>query len=279
MYKLNSIYRPVTAQPFLNDKTYTELQPCKPLSPYICCFWGTQGHTPDVVSICERDIFVIPDTCMDIIFSVNMDKHEVNALFAGISDNTFRDKIHTGTSSISCFAIRFFCWAVPLFSHDSMKYALNSYVETEVYFTNLKRDIQDILMDNPLITDRAAKVEQYLLKILDLNKQNNNVMNAVYKILEAKGALTSAEISNYTAVGQRQLERLFLEFMGVSPQKLSKLVRFQFLWQDILFEKNFNMQDCVCKYTYSDQSHLLNDFRRYHTLSPGDARMFAYKTR
>lgn len=279
MYKLNSIYRPVTAQPFLNDKTYIELQPCKALSPYICCFWGTPGHSHDIASTWERDIFVIPDTCMDIIFYVNTDKNEVNALFAGISDNTFRDKIQSGTPSISCFAIRFFCWAVPLFSHDSMKYALNSFVETEVYFTNLKRDMQDILTDNTLITERAAKVEQYLLKKLDLNKQNNNVMNAVYKILDAKGTLTSAEISNYTNVGQRQLERLFLEYVGVSPQKLSKLVRFQYLWQDILFEENFNMQDSVCRYTYSDQSHLLNDFKRYHTLSPGDARMFAYKTR
>lgn len=104
-------------------------------------------------------------------------------------------------------------------------------------------------------------------------------MNAVYKILEAKGTPTSAEISGYAAVGQRQLERLFLEYVGVSPQKLSKLVRFQYLWHDILFDRNFNMHDSVCKYTYSDQSHLLNDFKRYHTLSPGDARTFAYKTR
>ncbi|WP_313558739.1 helix-turn-helix domain-containing protein [Ruminiclostridium cellobioparum] len=279
MFKLNGIYRPVTAQPFLSDKTYIELQPCKALSPYVCCFWGTPEHSPETASAGERDILVIPDTCMDIIFYVNMDKSEVNALFAGISDNTFQDRTQAGTASISCFAIRFYCWAVPLFSHEPMKHAFNSFVDTDVYFKNFKRDLQDILMDNTLITDRAAKVEQYLIKKLDSNKQNNNVMNAVYKILEAKGTPTSAEISGYAAVGQRQLERLFLEYVGVSPQKLSKLVRFQYLWHDILFDGNFNMHDSVCKYTYSDQSHLLNDFKRYHTLSPGDARTFAYKTR
>ncbi len=42
MFKLNNIYRPITAQPFLSDQAYTEIQPCEALKPYICCFWGTR---------------------------------------------------------------------------------------------------------------------------------------------------------------------------------------------------------------------------------------------
>lgn len=279
MFKLNNIYRPITAQPFLNDETYTEIHPCEALKPYICCFWGMPKPYSSVTSSEIKAKLVIPDTCMDIIFNINTDKNEFNDLFAGISDTTFKDKAKNVASTMSCFAIRFYCWAVPLFSDESMKYALNTFVGAEAYFKNFKRDLQGILVSNPLILDRAAKVEQYLLKKLDLNKQNNNVMNAVYKVLKSKGTANISELASFTAVSQRQLERLFLEYVGVSPKKLSGLVRYQYLWRDILFDRNFNIQDGVCKYGYTDQSHLLNDFKKYHTLSPADARMFAYDTR
>jgi AraC-like DNA-binding protein len=279
MFTLNNIYRPITAQPFLNDKNYTEIQPCEALKPYICCFWGTPKHYSNIATIEIKDKLVIPDTCMDIIFNIDIDKNELSDLFAGISDTTFKDKAKNVTSTISFFAIRFYSWAVPMFSDESMKYSLNAFVGVEAYFKYFKSDLQGILVSNSLILDRVAKVEEYLLKKLDLNKQNSNVMNALYKVLNSRGTANIAELTSFTTVSQRQLERLFLEYVGVSPKKLSGFVRYQYLWQDILFDINFNIQDAVSKYGYTDQSHLLNDFKKYHSLSPIDARMFAYKTR
>jgi AraC-type DNA-binding domain-containing proteins len=278
MFTLNNIYRPITAQPFLNDETYTEIQPCEALKPYICCFWGMPTPYLSISSIEIKDKLVIPDTCMDIIFNINTNENELNGLFAGISDTTFKDDAKNISSTISCFAIRFYCWAVPLFSDEFMKHTLNTFAEVDAYFKNFTHDLQGILIGNPFILDRVAKVEQYLMKKLNLNKQNNNVMNAVYKVLKSKGTANISELAGFTLVSQRQLERLFLEYVGVSPKKLSGIVRYQYLWQDIFLDRNFNIQDDVFKYRYTDQSHLLNDFKKYHTLSPVDARMFAFKS-
>ncbi|ACL76362.1 helix-turn-helix domain-containing protein [Ruminiclostridium cellulolyticum] len=279
MFKLNNIYRPITAQPFLNDESYTEIQPCEALKPYICCFWGTQKPYSSFTSTEIKDKLVIPDTCMDIVFNTNMDKNELDGFFAGVSDTTFIDKTKNVTSSTSCFAIRFYCWAVPLFSDESMKNVLNSFVVVEDYFKNFKRDLYDILISNQLFLNRVDKVQQYLINKINLDKQNANIMNSVYKILKSKGTVNISELAGFTAVSQRQLERLFLEYVGVSPKKLSGLVRYQYLWQDILYNTNLNIHDSVCKYGYTDQSHLLKDFKKYHTLSTVDARIFAYKTR
>lgn len=279
MFKLNNIYRPITAQPFLYDEYYTEIQPCEALKPYICCFWGTRKSYSDITSTKIKDKLVIPDTCMDIIFNINTDKNELDGFFAGLSDTTFIDKTKNVSSSMSCFAIRFYCWSVPLFSDESMKHVLNSFAEVEDYFKNFKRDLYDILIRNQLFHDRADRVQQYLVKKINRDKQNNNIMNSVYKILKAKGTANISELAGFTAVSQRQLERLFLENIGVSPKKLSGLVRYQYLWQDILYNTNLNIHDSVCKYGYTDQSHLLNDFKKYHTLSTADARIFAYKNR
>lgn len=152
-------------------------------------------------------------------------------------------------------------------------------MELKLILKNLKHDLKGILISNPLILDRVAKVEQYLIKKIDPNKQNNHVLNAVYKVLKSKGTANISELASFTTVSQRQLERLFLEYVGVSPKKLSGLVRYQYLWQNILLDRNFDIHDSVCKYRYTDQSHLINDFKKYHTLSSIDARMFAYETR
>lgn len=277
MFTLNNIYQPITAQPFLRDETYTELQPCEALKPYICCFWFAQKQHSGITSTQVKEKLVIPDTCMDIIFNIDKDKNQLHGLFAGISDATFMDKGKNASTS-TCFAIRFYSWAVPLFSHQSMKNALNSFGEVETYFTSLKKDLHGILTETRLIQDTVDKAEQYLLKMLDSRKQNNNVMNAVYKVLRSKGTSDISELAGFTAVSQRQLERLFREYVGVSPKKLSGLVRYQYLWQDILLDGNFDLQDAVYKYGYTDQAHLHKDFKKYHTMSPWEARRFAYKT-
>lgn len=278
-FMLSNMYHPITSQPFANNEYYTEIQPCEALKPYIRCFWGMSKTNSKFSSTKIKDTLVIPDTCMDIIFKIDMDKNELYDVFAGINDTTLKDDVQNVVSTISCFAIRFYCWAVPLFSDESMKDTLNTFVDVDAYFKNFKKDLQEILISNPLISDRIEKVEQYLLKKLDLNKQNNNVMNAVYKILKSKGTDSISDLTGFTAVSQRQLERLFMEYIGVSPKKLSGLVRYQYLWQDILFDTNFDIQECVYKYGYNDQPHLLKDFKKYHTLSPNDARTYAFYSR
>ena len=98
-------------------------------------------------------------------------------------------------------------------------------------------------------------------------------------ILRSKGTGNISKIVDYTVVGQRQLERLFLEYVGVTPKKLSGLVRYQYLWKDIVYSPNFSLQDAVYKYGFSDQAHLCNDFRKYHTMTPNVAKAFAYNNK
>jgi len=278
MFTMSNIYRPITAQPFMNNETYIEIQPCEELKPYICCFWGMPKPYTSIATSEIKHGLVIPDTCMDIIFEIDMNKNELRDRFVGINDISFRTESQSVSSTISCFGIRFYFWAVPLFSHESMNEVLNASVETEAYFKNFRHDFQNILADSPLIIDRIAKAEYYLLKKLNLNRQNNNVMNVIYKMLKSRGTANICELVEFTTVSQRQLQRLFLEYVGISPKKLSGLIRYQYLWQDILSYSNTNVQDAVCKYGYTDQSHLLKDFKKYHTMTPAEARTFAYKT-
>ena len=279
MFALSKIYRPATAHPFLHNASYVEVQPCDALRPYIRCFWGTPQpasgtHLPPAIPR-----LVIPDTCMDIIFNMDVDHNELEDRFSGINITSFQTQAQAVPSTSSCFAIRFYFWAVPLFSGESMRNVLNPVPDVEPYFKNFRRDFEQILFEHLSIQERVARAEQYLVNRLNLNKQNQFVMNAVYKVLASRGTAQVAELARYAMTGQRQLERLFQEYVGVSPKRLSGLVRYQYLWQDILKHGLFNVQDAVYRYGYTDQSHLLNDFKKYHSQTPAEARAFALRAR
>ena len=68
-----------------------------------------------------------------------------------------------------------------------------------------------------------------------------------------------------------------MEYVGVSPKSLASLVRYQYLWNDIVYNRQLDILDAVCKYGYSDQAHLCHDFKKYHSMNIADAKKYAMK--
>lgn len=247
--KLHNIYKPITATPFACSDSYMEFEPCDELKPYIRCFWGTKKPITQIKSDIPSQSLIIPDTCMDIIFHVNFTENRIDSMFCGIDDRSFStyDK-NDKEMELSTFAIRFYPWSVIPFAEESMK-----------------------------MEDRIAAAEQYLWKSIRLKRSNHTVMEAMAEILQRKGNLKIDRLAKDIHTSNRQLERMFKENIGISPKKLSSLVRYQYLWKDVLFQKEFHVLNAVHELGYADQAHLLNDFRRFHTMSVGDAKKYALK--
>lgn len=274
---LHKIYKPITATPFHKDNTYIEIAPCEALAPYIRCFWGTEKPV-EVTGIESEDFgIVIPDTCMDIMFNINYTKNKLSDTFSGINDYTFMSGSDQSPSLVSSFAIRFYAWSVVLFSDDSMKNVKNNFFDVDCLFTKFKAQIEPILESAENIYQRIEIVQKILLKRLNINRQNDNVMNTVSQILLQKGDVKMSQLAADNQLSIRQLERLFAENIGVSPKLFSSLIRYQYLWQDIVFSSSFEVQNAVIKYGYTDQSHLLNDFKKRHLMTPTEAKLYASK--
>ena len=283
---LHKMYMPLTANPLSFDDTYTEIVPCDALKPYIRCFWGSQlshnfsdhvdSSDTTIINFTDRSL-VTPDTCMDIIINVNYSKNGVQSVFCGINDQPFVSQAEVTTDIISTFAIRFYAWAVSLFSYDDMKQVSNILCNSEHYFPTLTAKLGQMVWLCPDLMKRAEQAELFLLEELNLNRLNLNVMNAVYTMLKNTGNLQMADLSHYTSISTRQLERLFKIHIGMSPKKLASLIRYQNVWGEFIHYPHANIQDLVYKYGYTDQAHLLNDFKRFHTMTLSQAKEYAWQ--
>ena len=256
-------YQPLIPRPFQRDAAYAELAPCPALAPYIRCFWGSTGRTQQSAPAVPR--LVTPDTCADVIFRRAPDGG-ATVLFCALDDRPYftpPDAISTDT-----FAIRFHFWALPAFCAESLHAARNTVADAGMYFPELTRSLQYEVWETKTLDGRARLAEGILSRTLRNDRLHPRVLNAVVRLIAAQGRCSSQEMVEGAGCGPRQLQRLFLPLIGLSPKRLCRLVRYQCLWRKLLAEPEPDMCGTAARFGYCDQSHLLREFREFHTMTP-----------
>lgn len=273
---LSQIYHPITATPLMNNENYCEITPCDALRPYIRCFWGTKKPV-ETKKAAEYGL-VIPDTCMDLIFSINYTKNQVSSVFCALDEHSYRSySCSEETCKVATFGIRFYAWTAKLFAEDTLKGTKNRELDPDIHFYKLKQNLLSALLSAKTIWERIRAAELLLLKKIYFLDYNTDTMLATYEMIRANGNVSIRELSAQTVISQKKLERIFNENIGASPKTFLSLVRYQLLWQDMVYNRNFNMLDTVEKYGYYDQAHLLHDFYKRHLMYPKEALLIAQK--
>lgn len=273
MDRLANRYHPMTGTPFQADETYREYAPCDALKPYIRCFWGTETavYPSDIQPECG---IVIPDTCMDIIFDMNFTKNTNFATFCGLDDTSQITWGQKGKEKTATFGIRFYAWTAVLFAEGDMRHTQNARMSCAAFSGTIERALKPYMTEFDNIRNTIQRAEKVLIGLLRKERADHNVLNAIDMMLMTCGRAKIKDLTGYTGITQRTLERDFERMLGISPKLFSSLLRYQMVWQEIV-NGRFHMLDAVEKYGYTDQAHLLHDFRKRHLMNPGEAMRFA----
>lgn len=275
MIALSRLYHPVTGTPFQRDETYREVAPSAALAPYIRCFWGSEGPQHDRPAPAG---IVIPDTCMDIIFHIDHVAQRVTAAFCALDDTSSLTPASAGGSGYAMtFAIRFYAWTACLFAEDELRGSLNGRYPAEQFFPGIVRALSPVLAGMTTLDDAIRAAEPLLLRCLNNDRADPAVLNANHRILATDGRARIADVAAALALSPRQMERRFAACMGATPKGFASLMRYQLLWQEMLRAPRFSVLDAVDRFGYTDQAHLLGDFRRRHLMTPREALSFAHR--
>lgn len=274
MLSFHNHYRPLTSRPYLSNHTYKEFKPCMKLRPYIACYWTAEGNA----GAGEGKVLVIPDTCMDVIIRVNHTRQSVTGYLCGIQDEPFLTAGSENADMVTCFAVRFHFWASHLFLKLNYNEARNHFID----LCDLGKEWQIVAESFFYLkssAERIDQVEQFLLKQIEGPDLNADLFNSIQQMLYTPGRASIRDICAYSSISQRQMERLFLQNIGLSPKRLYCLLRYQRIWHDMVWSDSFDIQDEVHRYGYSDQSHLLKEFKRFHSVTPMEALEIARNSR
>lgn len=252
--------------------SYHEFKPSADLDRYVECYWlhefEGELNEPSPVQKClpigMYEILFFMDANVGSIYEDGQWKKLPKSFFTGIYDNPVEWKM-PGRGRL--FGIRL---KPETFSHlfDVPAASLYcDYKEVIAFFGKAVHGLLHAVYGKESLTAVIAQTEVFLSNRLTAMEQERDYMvEAANLIRSAKGNITVEEVSNTVAVGMRQLQRSFKEYLGTSPKSYVRIIRFR----NALTSLNETPQwaDITYGLGYADQAHFIRDFREFAGEAP-----------
>ena len=123
------------------------------------------------------------------------------------------------------------------------------------------------------ITELAAIAERHLLSRRSDPSGNTAIVRRCADALErSHGAMPIDELQEISGLAERQLQRLFKEHAGMSPKRLARILRLDYLLTAVRNLDAVDWHELVLTLDYCDQPHLIREFRDFVGMSPASFR-------
>lgn len=116
---------------------------------------------------------------------------------------------------------------------------------------------------------RAGWLDRFLEERLAARRVDEGFDRLIAWMDGADGRIPIGRLASARGVSVRQLERIFLDRVGIGPKRFSRLLRFRRVVREIRAEAG-SWLDRAMEAGYFDQSHLIREFRGFAGMTPGE---------
>lgn len=250
---------------------YTEFEPTEPiLGPLVECFWVNQSTgNPNEI---QR---VVPDGCVDVIYRF--------AALAGTAGNRVHYKslqptlVGTMTQSIitpihalyDYLGIRFRPGGIAAFIQVPLWTLTNTIRPVDTLYEPLGTPIQKRLEKAGSWPNRFQVLETCLMDLLlQTNYPLTAIMPVIRQLLHYKEHIPTAHLGQVATLSSRQVERLFRQYVGVSPKMLVRIIRFRHVRTILDTRTNDSLMGVAFDNGYTDHAHLTKEFKAFAGITP-----------
>ncbi|MGD1919201.1 MAG: helix-turn-helix domain-containing protein, partial [Pleurocapsa sp.] len=170
------------------------------------------------------------------------------------------------SDSIGMLAVVFYPYALRAFLPNLVSEFTDRSISLNDLFPAETNILEERIIEANSVRSRILLIENFLLKRLTILNSFSITKEAVNIITKVNGQITVGEMANKLNLSKRQLERIFLADVGISPKKLGRIIRFNTSIK--LFSLVEPLTALAYEAGYFDQSHLVRDFREFSGLSP-----------
>jgi AraC-like DNA-binding protein len=148
---------------------------------------------------------------------------------------------------------------------------LDSIISIDDMFGENGLFLQEKLSEQNNHQTRIALLNQFFKSLISKKSQSNQfpINSSLDFIVANKGVFSLTQLVKYTGYTERHLERKFKESIGLNPKKFGNVIRLHYFLK-LLKDKsdNTNLTNLCYDAGFSDQSHLIKDFRKHTGISP-----------
>jgi AraC-like DNA-binding protein len=193
-----------------------------------------------------------------------------NAIISGLQQRTRLVEHAAGSSLV---IVRFTEVGAPAVLHDRADRLYGRTIALDAVLPRRRIDrIQNALADARETRLQILQMERFLTSQIragsgaSAQEISPQIEAAVQMIRSTEGRSSIAAIARHAAMSQSTLERRFRAAVGASPKKLSRLARLQHVCR--LWDTGKTLTEIAFEAGYSDQPHMVHDFRLFTGMSP-----------
>ena len=249
---------------------YREIKPTPRLRSFIECFWTLEGDGSADGSPPER---ILPDGCVELI--LNFGDRFLQQVEGGrrLQPRNFIVGQMTGPILISAsgvvrlLGIRF----QPGGTRPFVDVPANEITDRVVELGGLSREFERGLLRAcelaVTLDQKIVGVDAFLEGRLSHAKFDSNLLALAASIIDSRGLVSVDQLASCAGVSSRQLERRFLQEVGLGPKLLARIVRFQQVFRAV-DQSNPAWAEVAIECGYYDQAHLIRDFNQFAQQTP-----------
>ena len=238
------------------------------LAPYVYDYWDYNNLTGERNS----SLSILPDTATYLCFLyqdhlVTAHRTATYRIRSGVAGfQSFRSDLG-GDGVISGVSARLTPWGLSVFRRGVVKECAERRVDCRDIFPRYTIErIEDELGRLATAQNRIAHIERYLLSIFSPQHEDSTVRWACNELLASRGDRRIADLAKDAGLSRRALERRFVNHIGATPKKLSRVIR---LRNAVLQKKRLpSWADVAHAVGFYDQSHMIHDFLELYGMTP-----------
>jgi AraC-like DNA-binding protein len=118
---------------------------------------------------------------------------------------------------------------------------------------------------------RTKRVDEILLRLFverSLKPAHLFVLSSIGQIGRSGGNISVSALAGHTCIGERQLQRTYMEMIGVSPKTLCNITRYIRTRRYISSNPGLSIEGVAHENSYFDRSHLFREFKRFSGTGP-----------
>jgi AraC-like DNA-binding protein len=247
---------------------YKEIRPHQLLADYVDAYWVSA-----VTQFSRQRI--LPDTCADIIFNISEDIIDVgsgeivapNTAFVVGTMTTFQDSLMPAHTRM--LGIRFRPGGLNAFTGLPLQLITDEQLALKEIAGGWHSRLESLLEKEKSLSAKINCLENFLLQRLPVqNISADKIKHSVSLIQQSHGSIPVATLAAEAFMSLRNFERCFLQSVGVSPKKFSRIVRFMEIKQQLKTSSYTHLLSLALDNGFYDHAHLTREFRLFCGDSP-----------
>ncbi|MGC4103622.1 DUF6597 domain-containing transcriptional factor [Ferruginibacter sp.] len=252
---------------------YKEYQPRSILRSYVQCYFTCESET---TVLSEDNIYA--SGSVEIMFNLGhtskqtwIDQQQVQEPLIQLWGQTVQPLQVSTVGKHAMFGIRFYPHAAACFLNERIDQFNDRLLDMADVAGKKINLLHEQLMETNFIPQRIALVETFLLQQLLLFEKKAGKAQLVHHIMQELRQDDFFDnldnVANRYGISSRYLQKLFVQYSGLSPNLFSKINRFRKSLQ-LVSQKQLSLTAVAHQCGYFDQSHFIKDFRYFTGAKP-----------